>query len=262
MITLRKLAGLPDGTRQRKHLVLIRDFEKQIASGNSVDTIYLSGLLRQISEDDEWTNDIGAAASAILMDKLSETFNLRRPLNELGHAMAVSLGREWADWDAAMPGDSPIVAGLPLFPFRVYLDGLRSPFNVGSVMRTAMAYGVEQIWVSGDCSSPSHRRAVRSSMGAVDRLPWETGNLEKLEQERTGRIFALELGGTEVNSFDFPVNGTVILGSEELGIRPELLDLAEKSAGIVSLPLPGAKASLNVGVAFGILMEHWVRQIS
>ena len=53
---------------------------------------------------------------------------------------------------------------------------------------------------------------------------------------------------------------TVIIGSEELGVRPELLNRAEESVGVVSIALPGPKASLNVGVAFGILLDHWYRQ--
>ncbi len=47
------------------------------------------------------------------------------------------------------------------------------------------------------------------------------------------------------------------MGSEELGLSPEALRLADASAGRVSIPLAGAKRSLNVSVAFGILMHAW-----
>jgi len=67
---------------------------------------------------------------------------------------------------------------------------------------------------------------------------------------------ALETGGTPITSFSFPKQGIVLLGSEELGLSAEALKRV--SAGIVSIPMKGIKASLNVAVAFGILMQYWV----
>ena len=73
-------------------------------------------------------------------------------------------------------------------------------------------------------------------------------------------VFALETGGTDIRKFDFPKKGIVIIGSEELGVSPEALALAK--SGTVTIPMTGIKASLNVGVAFGILMERWTSSIS
>jgi TrmH family RNA methyltransferase len=57
-----------------------------------------------------------------------------------------------------------------------------------------------------------------------------------------------------------PEPGIVILGSEELGVSAASLAVAERSAGRVSIPTGGAKASLNVAVAFGILAHEWWRR--
>jgi TrmH family RNA methyltransferase len=181
--------------------------------------------------------------------------------------MLKALGRDWADWDRQMPGDAPVEVsrnnpGYESRPIRVYLEGVRSPFNVGSVARTGLAYGIERLWCSPDSASPEHRRSRRSAMGALDRLRWDVADLEDLSDGETGTLFALELGGTSLSDFVFPESGTVILGSEELGVTPESLTLAENSGGVVSIPLPGPKASLNVGVAFGILVRQWVEAIS
>jgi TrmH family RNA methyltransferase len=70
-------------------------------------------------------------------------------------------------------------------------------------------------------------------------------------------IFALELGGSPIGEFAFPARGIVLVGSEELGLSPEALRLADRSLGRVSIPQAGAKRSLNVAVAFGILMQRW-----
>ena len=76
------------------------------------------------------------------------------------------------------------------------------------------------------------------------------------ELPRDKPVFVLETGGTDIADFVFPKEGTVIIGSEELGVSPEALARAEY--GRVSIPMTGLKASLNVGVAFGILMQAWV----
>ena len=69
-------------------------------------------------------------------------------------------------------------------------------------------------------------------------------------------VFVLETGGTPLKDFVFPRQGIVIIGSEELGVSPAALERA--TYGRVTIPMKGMKASLNVGVAFGILMQAWV----
>jgi TrmH family RNA methyltransferase len=137
----------------------------------------------------------------------------------------------------------------------VYLEDIRSPFNVGSIFRTAEAFGAERMVLSPRTPRPTHRRASRTARGAERVLPWETAELAGIEG-REG-IFALELGGTPVEEFAFPLRGIVLLGSEELGLSPEALRLADRGAGRVSITQAGAKRSLNVAVAFGILMQRW-----
>ena len=257
MITLRKLASLSAGTRRRKTAILLRDFERLSIQTETVDCRYLRGLLEQIATDAFWSGSIreAAAVEAARLTDSDSQLDARR-LNELRHRILAALGRDWADWDEESAADG---GGRPGFwPFRVYLDGVRSPFNVGSAMRTALAFGMERLWVSPDAASPTHRRAKRSAMGAVDTLPWDVDNAAELDRSRTGTLFALELGGTEVERFPFPAEGTVVIGSEELGVSPAMMSLARSDGGVVSIPLPGPKASLNLGVAFGIVTAYWV----
>jgi len=92
-------------------------------------------------------------------------------------------------------------------------------------------------------------------MKSEQAIPWAVADLESLQG--ADGLFALELGGTPLDQFSFPSSGIVLLGSEELGLSPEALELADRGLGRVSIPLVGAKKSLNVAVAFGILMEAW-----
>jgi TrmH family RNA methyltransferase len=95
-------------------------------------------------------------------------------------------------------------------------------------------------------------------MGCVEYLPWERRALGDIPPDT--EVFALETGGTPIDEFDFPERGIVILGSEELGISPEGLSRATR--GRVTIPMRGLKASLNVGVAFGILMQAWTAYLA
>jgi TrmH family RNA methyltransferase len=114
------------------------------------------------------------------------------------------------------------------------------------------------MFISPLCVPPSHPRAQRSAMGTMDYLPCEELSLAELPADVP--VFALETGGTPIGEFRFPEKGIVILGSEELGVSPE--GLARASYGRVTIPMTGIKASLNVGVAFGILMQAWTAYLA
>ena len=110
---------------------------------------------------------------------------------------------------------------------------------------------------------PNHPKSLRSGMGCVQALGFERkslGELTEFSDSRKIPIFVLETGGTDIREFDFPKNGICIIGSEELGVSPEALSAA--TYGRVSIPMKGLKASLNVGVAFGVLMEKWAERLS
>lgn len=197
--------------------------------------------------------------SALALKPEASAFDLHR-LDALRHLLIRHAGQAPADWDLIDPatgrldsGQRQVHAGL-----RAYLEDIRSPFNIGSIFRTADAFGVEELVLSPSSADPEHPRARRSAMGATNILPWRRGGLEILG--RYGPAFALELGGSPLEEFAFPQRGIVILGSEELGVSREAIDAA--SLGRVSIPMFGAKASLNVGVAFGILMQAWTASLA
>jgi tRNA G18 (ribose-2'-O)-methylase SpoU len=75
-------------------------------------------------------------------------------------------------------------------------------------------------------------------------------------------FFALETGGTGIAQFPFPRWAVMIVGSEELGVSAQGLAAADASLGRVSIPSYGAKGSLNVSVAFGIVMHAWAAALS
>lgn len=271
MITIRKLSSLGKKTALRKIVSLLTRFEADLAAGRAVDTAYLSALIGQIvapadpelekSAADMLSRLSGGAAGAAKNDPV-EFPALQRICNDLRHQLSAYLGIRPADWDFMPPagyhGPGPGAPVRTVLPIRVFLEDLRSPFNVGSVFRSAESFCVEQVTLTPSCPRPDHPRAARSAMGSDLIVPWRVDGLESLVGKA---VFALETGGTPIDEFEFPGEGTVILGNEELGVSPEGLELARGSAGIVSIPLFGLKGSLNVTAAFAILVYLWCTRV-
>lgn len=260
MITLRKLASLKEGTRLRKAVRLLQQFERGETRPESA---YLKGLYRMMQE----SPDLGEETQARFRAEetrlagnpaLPRDAEYRRTWNSLRHLLLAALGQEPADWDFPPPqgeGALPLQEESPLRKRRLYLDDIRSPFNLGAIFRTAAFFGISEIWLSRDTVDPDHPRARRSAMGCIERVPWK--RIDEGELAETAGLFALESGGAPLPRFAFPEEGIAVLGSEELGVSPALLAAADASGGRVTIPGSGGKGSLNVGVACGIMLSRW-----
>ena len=275
MIQVRQLSKLHGVARTRKCAILLERVELDLAetmngSADSVSgtrAVSLLAFAREIAlflaESSESSPEIAASARAC-MEGLSvqETLSSFRAIDDFRHILMRISGQAPADWDlhdfrsawvkgshGATPPRRSFLPG-----FRVYLEDIRSPFNVGTILRTAEALGFEEVLLSEGCADPLHPRALRSSMGAVELIPWRRCPIDELQA--LGPIFALELGGCPMDEFAFPEKGLLILGSEELGVSASCLTLAGERR--VSIPMRGIKASINVAVAFGIAAQAWI----
>ncbi|MGP1529164.1 MAG: TrmH family RNA methyltransferase [Treponema sp.] len=281
MIELFKLAQLPSRQKIHKIIKILELLEAECAACEdkplcvSYDAFYIEGLLQLIAAQYEQVPLITEPITRFFAEKdLYTSVEYRVLCNTLRHALYQQTDITPSEWDLIMPGTRYGTAALPhereaysvdttvVRPFfsgvYAYIEDIRAPFNLGSLFRTAEAFGVEKFFLSKHCVSPEHSRAQRSSMGCTEFLPWAYGSLETLPADIP--IFALETGGTAITSFTFPQKGIVLVGSEELGLSTAALRRA--SAGVVSIPMTGIKASLNVAVAFGILMQYWTSRIA
>ena len=168
------------------------------------------------------------------------------------------LGEAPADWDAVTENGEKDWSKRRVFSHYLYLDHLRSPYNVGSVFRSAESFGIGKIYVAPGTADPLHPRAIRTSRDTVDGVEWEWKDISEIDDDIP--VFALELGGKDLWDFEFPKKGICILGSEESGVSPEALKRADRSLGRVSIRQYGAKGSINVSSAAAILMEHWIEK--
>ena len=271
MIEPGKLFQLEGGQKRRKLALTFGALERDIlgiaekGTGYSFTSLPRAEYIKQVAAVLLRDPKLSAEAAATLKTLLSaDPLDELRVCNYARNTLLELLGTFPAEWDlviaphAAPENEDGTVRARDFFPgVCVYAEDIRSPFNIGSIFRTAEAMGAEKVFISPHCIDPSQQRAIRSGMGCIETLGWERLSLEQLPQDIP--VFALETGGTPIEEFDFPDRGICIIGSEELGVSPEAL--ARATYGTVTIPMKGLKASLNVGVAFGILMEKWVEAI-
>ncbi len=282
MIPLHKLKTLPPKALLRKAALILEGVErglvetdKDLDAKRSLDQDYLAGVANLVLEvlqtlppsaeasgilrGNEEARILGEGI-AVLRGGSADWALLRRTINEVRHIAYGRTGRSVADWD--LVDDSGSLNGKSRRPFpgmSVYFEDIRSPYNIGSMFRTAEVFGAERLILSPLCASPDHPRAARTSMGCVSAVPWEWGTIGELGEVP---LFALETGGTPIQEFHFPDSGIMIVGSEELGVSPPSLDRAQSSWGRLSIPTVGLKASLNVSVAFGIALSAWAEKLA
>lgn len=259
MIVIRKLLTLSPVHRARKAAQTLESIEVAMRAGDATAWFWVAGLGAALSHDGSLPDALRAlAAQAASADCPESTEGRIRLVNLLARGLGAHAGLSPADWDFREPLGLGLAAGARrLFPgVRAYLEDLRSPFNVGSIFRSADAFGVAELVLSGFTADPGHPRATRSAMGATSIVSWRRAGLEALAGN--GEVLALELRGESIDSFEFPEHGIIVVGSEELGVSPEAMARCTRT---VSIPMLGAKGSLNVGVAFGVVMDAWRRSL-
>ena len=141
----------------------------------------------------------------------------------------------------------------------VLLDSVTQPFNVGSIIRSAAAFGVERMWLAGNTAPPDHRSARKVSLGAerfviFDQEP-SAGAAAKAAAAAGFQVVAVELAGGAVPLHEGPLDGDVCLalGNEDHGCSPALLAAA---SAVAYIPQVGRVGSLNAAVAAAIALAE------
>ena len=144
----------------------------------------------------------------------------------------------------------------------VLLESVRDPSNVGAVIRSAAALGVDRLIMSADCADIYHPRAVRASMGAVfnqriDRVDSLTDAILALRAQGR-RVYAAALDDTAERLGDFEITqrDCVVIGNEGHGLSERVLRACDKK---VFIPMSARAESFNAAVAASILMWEFTR---
>ena len=149
-------------------------------------------------------------------------------------------------------------------PVIALLENIRSAYNVGSVFRTADAFLIEAVYITGYTAKPPHKEITKTALGAQDSVDWNyfenTKATIELLRENEYKIFAVEqvadsislekLTELEIEKVAF------IFGNEVTGVDQQTISLCD---GCIEIPQFGMKHSLNISVAAGIVLWEAVK---
>lgn len=147
-------------------------------------------------------------------------------------------------------------------PFLMVLDNLQDPGNLGTIFRTAEAAGVTGIVMSRDCVDIYNPKTIRSTMGAIYRMPFLIADdlpetIGQLKEKKIG-VYAAHLDGKNTYDQENYAGGCAFLiGNEGNGLRQEVADCADTW---IRIPMAGQVESLNAAVASAVLMFEVSRQ--
>jgi RNA methyltransferase, TrmH family len=141
------------------------------------------------------------------------------------------------------------------------LEAVRDPGNLGTLVRSAEAFGAPFVLTAGDCANPWNPKAVRASAGSVFRVPVlriDLSDLREFLNEEEWRFYAAVVaaeGTQSVLDIQFSERPAIMIGNEGAGLSAEALGLAD-----VLVRIPCAVESLNAAVAGSTLLYEAMRQ--
>ena len=143
------------------------------------------------------------------------------------------------------------------------LDSVQTPYNVGTIIRTSAALGVEHLWLVGATESPNHNKTNKTALGTQRYVTWT--NVEEpaeavAEAKAAGyTIVGIELADDALPLHELDLSGQIclVVGHEDRGLSKDTLPLCD---AVGYIPQVGKVGSLNVGVAASIAVAETRRQ--
>ena len=144
---------------------------------------------------------------------------------------------------------SPISADIQLV-----LDNIQDPGNLGTIIRLADWFGIEQIICSENTVDFYNPKVIQATMGSFTRVNIVYQNLKELLQNTDRPVFGTDMTGKNLYKTDFPKSFYLVLGNEGNGISPEIKSLVTENLTIPRFGRLQSTESLNVSMAAGIIL--------
>lgn len=195
---------------------------------------------------------------------ISEIFCLEKDVTRIKKISSapISIAAEWQLQKMSDTKSSQDIIALLNTPhkqitengFLLYLDNISEPGNLGTIFRTAAAFGIDGIALSPDCCEVYNPKVIRASLGAVFSIPFEIRDYDWLIKQDAQKICTAFPGKIPLNELT-TVDSSVILiiGSEAEGINKKILEKADQ---IVFIPITEQMESLNAAMATAIAVYH------
>lgn len=181
---------------------------------------------------------------------------------EVLKAIATTVNPDGIIATARRPSFAPPLDLTPSIRLGLALETLQDPGNLGTILRTAAATGVERLWLSEDSVDLDHPKVLRSSAGQWFRLPLAvTPDLKQVVRECQAQgmqvVATMPLAERTYWELDWQQPTLILLGNEGAGLSEDLASLADAQ---VRIPLSGGVESLNVAIATALLLYEAQRQ--
>lgn len=145
------------------------------------------------------------------------------------------------------------IAGMRSF----YLDAIRDPGNLGTILRIADWFGLDFVILSPDCADIYNHKVLQASMGSALRVRTCVLDKQGLLAIGGGNIYVCDANGKSINRMPPPADGIIVLGNESLGVSDEITHQVKEVFAIPGERSLGAE-SLNVASAAAIIAAWWV----
>ncbi|MGB4845239.1 MAG: RNA methyltransferase [Ferruginibacter sp.] len=150
-------------------------------------------------------------------------------------------------------------------PVIAVLENIRSAYNVGSVFRTADAFLLESIYITGYTCVPPHKEIKKTALGAEESVDWKhfanASEAIKTLKENGYTVYAIEQAADSLKlqnlQFGSDDKIAVIFGNEVTGVEQETILQCD---GCIEIPQLGMKHSLNIATAAGVVLWEIVRR--
>jgi TrmH family RNA methyltransferase len=161
------------------------------------------------------------------------------------------------------PADVIAVVKIPQWPvltattlnkkFSIVLDAIQDPGNMGTIIRTADWFGIENIICSEDCVEVYNPKVVQATMGSLSRMNVHYVDLPAVLAQTKLPVYGALLDGENIYSNDFGTEGLIVMGNEGNGLSDKVKQLVTKA---ITIPRGGEAESLNVAIATAIFCSE------
>ena len=149
-------------------------------------------------------------------------------------------------------------------PVIAVLENIRSAYNVGSVFRTADAFLLEAVYITGYTATPPHKEIKKTALGAEETVDWKhfPSAKEAIEELKLSgyTVYAIEQAfdsfSLEKIEFEPDQKIAVVFGNEVSGVEEETISICD---GTIEIPQLGMKHSLNIATAAGVVLWEIIR---
>jgi len=155
------------------------------------------------------------------------------------------------------------ISSIQRNPIFALADNIRSLYNVGSIFRSSDGALLNKLFLTGFTPFPPRKEIDKTALGSTNTVPWEyyKNPLDAVFQlkEKKIKVCVLELTNKSVPHYDltkqdFPL--CLVVGNEITGVSKEIIEQADMA---IEIPMYGNKQSLNVAVAYGIVLYDCLR---